>query len=87
MFGELDPDSAPGRLFVKMGVDITDASTLSDELLEGVTQIVSAVGPVSNVCESAHVVKPCCNRPLAVFAKDPAQWPYDLASVTPASGH
>lgn len=47
VFGELDPDSAPGRLFVKTDVDVTDAGTLTDELLEGVSQIVSAVGPVS----------------------------------------
>lgn len=47
VFGELEPDSAPGKLFIRTGIDVTDAATLSDELLEGVTQIVSAVGPVS----------------------------------------
>jgi uncharacterized protein YbjT (DUF2867 family) len=46
VFAELEPDSTPGKLFIRTGVDVTDASSLSDELLEGVTQIVSAVGPV-----------------------------------------
>jgi len=46
VFEEMGLDGATGTLFVKAGVDITDAATLSDGLLEGVTQIVSAVGPV-----------------------------------------
>ena len=33
------------RLLVRSGVDVTDPSTFSDDLWEGVTQVVSAVGP------------------------------------------
>ena len=33
------------RLVLRSGVDVTDPSTFSDDLWEGVTQVVSAVGP------------------------------------------
>lgn len=39
-------NDAPSRLFVRSGVDITNPDTLTSQLLEGVTQIVLAVGPV-----------------------------------------
>jgi hypothetical protein len=54
VFAELEPDSLPGTLFIRTGIDITNPSTLSDELLEGVTQIVSAVGPVG-ACWCTHL--------------------------------
>jgi hypothetical protein len=58
VFAELESDSAPGKLFINTGVDVTDASTLGDELLEGVTQIVSAVGPVSATDGNSSTRKP-----------------------------
>jgi NAD(P)-dependent dehydrogenase (short-subunit alcohol dehydrogenase family) len=61
LFAELEPDSAPGKLFIRTGVDVTDASTLGDELLEGVTQIVSAVGPVSTAAgNTPHSILNVC---------------------------
>lgn len=77
VFAELEPDNAPGKLFIKTGVDVTDASSLSDELLEGVTQIVSAVGPVSTAAGKHR------HRNLIVCALDAVQ----LHPATPfASG-
>lgn len=39
-------DGSSGRLFVRTGVDITDEGTLTSQLLQGVSQIAVAVGPV-----------------------------------------
>ena len=58
VFAELEPYSTPGKLFIKTGVDATDAATLGDELLEGVTQIVSAVGPVSTAAGKTAAWEP-----------------------------
>lgn len=48
---ELGLGGAPGagaaaQVFVRGGVDVTDSATLSAELLRGVSQVVSAVGPI-----------------------------------------
>ena len=45
VFSDLGIASSP-NLFVRGGVDVTDASSLPGDLLSGVTQIVSALGPV-----------------------------------------
>lgn len=38
--------AASAQVFVRGGVDVTDSSTLSAELLRGVSQVVSALGPI-----------------------------------------
>jgi uncharacterized protein YbjT (DUF2867 family) len=45
VFSDLGIASSP-HLFVRGGVDVTAASSLPGDLLSGVTQIVSALGPV-----------------------------------------
>ena len=45
VFGELGLADSP-RLYVRSGVDVTDASSLPVDLLTGVSQVVSALGPV-----------------------------------------
>ncbi len=45
VFSELGLTDSP-RLFVRGDVDVTEASSLPADLLTGVTQIVSALGPV-----------------------------------------
>ena len=45
VFGELGLADSP-RLFVRGDVDVTEASSLPADLLTGVTQVVSALGPV-----------------------------------------
>lgn len=41
------PGGGGGALFVDAGVDVTDESTLTADLFEGVTQVVSALGGVT----------------------------------------
>ena len=38
--------AASAQVFVRGGVDVTDSSTLSVELLRGVSHVVSALGPI-----------------------------------------
>ena len=45
VFSDLGIAGSP-HLFVRSNVDVTDASSLPDDILSGVTQIVSALGPV-----------------------------------------
>ena len=45
VFSDLGIAGCPA-LFVRGGVDVTDASSLPSDLLRGVTQVVSALGPV-----------------------------------------
>ena len=46
------------RLVVKSGIDVTNPSTLGKDLFEGVTQVVSAVGPTFSRTEEGPKYAP-----------------------------
>jgi len=54
-----------GILFLQGGIDVTNASTLGASLFEGVTQVVSALGPVVGSLPGGAARTP---PPLAAFA-------------------
>ena len=71
------------RLLVRSGVDVTDPSTFSDDLWEGVTQVVSAVGPTFSRTEQGpkyalslfSMLSQSCSAEQHVAARQrPWQW-------------